>query len=366
MAAIAPQDVKRIVIVRANGLGDYIFALPALWAIRERFPDAEITHVGLSWHARELSRGPGPADRYVTAPHWPGVNGADTGGMSADDAEEAGVFFAGMRGLEFDLGVQMHGGGSNSNPFLLAMRPAFSVGTCTSDAKRLDSWLPFDHYQHEVVRWSAVAGLAGAPVRRRDPHWEVTGKDADLARELLPPDGRRLAVVDPGAGSGRRRWPPECFAAVCDRLLASGARVAIVGDAGDADTSARIARRAQWPVDDLTGQTTVRVLAAMLARASVVVANDSGPLHLARATGSPTVGIYWSGNVITAGPLNVLKHRIAISWRTACPVCGVDCTRDNCDHDASFVEEVPVDEVAEKALDLLRRFGHADQVPAMR
>ncbi|MGV8083776.1 MAG: glycosyltransferase family 9 protein [Coriobacteriia bacterium] len=368
-AALSPdaafEGVHRIVVLRANGLGDYVFALPALRALRARYPEAEITYVGLPWHVAELAGRPEPADRFVAAPPWPGVSRPETAVLSEREAAETEAFFSEMRAERFDLGVQLHGGGRNSNPFLLAMRPRVTVGTSTPGAAPLDRTLPYDYFQHEVARWLAVARLAGAEpdgVLGAEPHWAVTAEELRASGAVLRPDGRPLTILNPGAGAGRRRWSPERFAHVADALAEKGARVVVAGAAEDRRRAERIADTAHEHVESLAGQTPIRVLGGLLSRASVVVSNDSGPLHLARAVGAPTVGVYWCGNVINAGPLDALRHRTAISWRLRCPRCGTDCMESRCDHDSSFVDDVPAEEVAEKALDLLERWGRPDAV----
>jgi ADP-heptose:LPS heptosyltransferase len=96
-------------------------------------------------------------------------------------------------------------------------------------------------------------------------------------------------------------------------------------------------------------------LAGLLSRCRLVVSNDSGPLHLALAVGTATVGIYWCFNLLTAGPLTRSRHRPALSFRLECPVCGVNCLQARCEHRASFVADVPTEEVLAAALDLLSR-----------
>src|SRR5215471_20674234 len=99
-------------------------------------------------------------------------------------------------------------------------------------------------------------------------------------------------------------------------------------------------------------------LAALYASCDVVVSNDTGPLHLARAVGARTVGIYWAGNLINSGPLERRRHRPVVSFTVHCPVCGQDCTRDahparggaRCRHTPSFVTDVPAIEVTQSAL----------------
>lgn len=364
MLEYVPQNVQKIVVLRANGLGDYIFALPALEALRQRYPDASISYVGLPWHAAELAHRPGPVDRYITSPLWPGVSAPDTEPLTPEHGQAAEPFFKKMRAERFDLGVQLHGGGLTSNAFLAAMRPRFTVGTRATGAPPLDRSLPYDYYQHEVLRWLAVAELADARPASIEPRWEPTSAETLRSHDLLPADGRPLVIVNAGAGAGRRRWSPGHFAAVADRLAEQGARVVVVGSRADAEVAAQVQACAATRIESVAGGTDIGELAALLARASVVVSNDSGPLHLARAVQTPTVGIYWFGNVINAGPLSVSRNRTAMSWRTECPECGTDCTSQTCGHDSSFVDDVPPAEVIAKAEDLLSRYGRVDALLA--
>jgi hypothetical protein len=71
------------------------------------------------------------------------------------------------------------------------------------------------------------------------------------------------------------------------------------------------------------------------------------------AVGAATVGIYWGPNLINAGPATRARHRPALSWRSNCPVCGDTLFEGSCGHQASVVADVPVEEVANSALDFL-------------
>jgi ADP-heptose:LPS heptosyltransferase len=158
-------------------------------------------------------------------------------------------------------------------------------------------------------------------------------------------------VLQPGATDPRRRWPTHKFAAVGDAFAARGACVAINGTAAErplvADTLARMRR----PALDLTGL-PLGALAALLARARLLVSNDSGPLHLADALGCASVGIYWFSNLLVAAPLFQARHRAALATRLDCPVCGAPNLDTRCAHDVSFVDAVSVDEVLELAAPL--------------
>ena len=82
----------------------------------------------------------------------------------------------------------------------------------------------------------------------------------------------------------------------------------------------------------------------------MLLANDSGPRHLAQALGTPTVGLYWAGNLINAGALGRSLHRVHLSWVTRCPECGADVTQvgwtaPRCAHDASLLAGISADDV---------------------
>jgi hypothetical protein len=111
-------------------------------------------------------------------------------------------------------------------------------------------------------------------------------------------------------------------------------------------------------VSVLAGTMTLGEGLALLASADVVVANDSGPRHLAQAVGASTVGIFWFGNVVNAAPLARGRHRVHLSFTVRCPVCRVDVTQvgwraERCEHDVSFVDDVDVAPVLADALELM-------------
>ena len=134
-----------------------------------------------------------------------------------------------------------------------------------------------------------------------------------------------------------------------------------MGDADDVPAAEEI--RARLPDPDgllrsRTGTQTLPELVQTLLEADVVLANDSGPRHVAAALGLPTVGVYWIGNVVNAGPLSRSRHRIQIAFTTRCAVCGIDITQvgwtaERCEHDPSVVADVPPERVLADVRELL-------------
>ncbi len=344
-------EVKKIAVLRANALGDFIFTLPALEALRTTYPQAEIVLLGLEWHAEFLEGRPSPVDRVIVVPPYRGVSVSNT---AEEDPLVLAEFFARMVAEGFDLALQLHGGGRFSNAFVRRLGARLTAGLRTPDSPELDLWVPYSFYQPEILRFLEVVSLVGAVHASVTPHVTVLRRDLSEADEALPPSSRPLAVIHPGAGDPRRRWPVEKFAAVGNALAWAGAEVAVAGTEAEMELVEGVVRSMAAPVHNLGGKTSINGLTGLLSRAAVVVSNDSGPLHLAAAVGAATVGVYWCGNMIIAGPVSRSQHRPAISWQLDCPVCGLDCTQNDCGHQESFVAGVAVEEVVTSALELLQ------------
>jgi ADP-heptose:LPS heptosyltransferase len=266
------------------------------------------------------------------------------------------AFFSAMREERFDVALQMHGGGRYSNPFVLNLHARLTAGFRTPDAAPLDINVRYIYFQPEILRYLEVVGLIGAKAVTLEPRVSVTERDLAESLSVVDEGLKPLVVLVPGAGDGRRRWPPEKFAALADRLADAGARVVVSGDVSDRPVVDAIVRLAGSRSLEVCNTLSLGGLAGLLARCALVVGNDSGPLQLANAVGTATVGIYWCGNLITAGPITRRRHRPLLSWRLECPVCGVNCIYGTCDHRQSFVADVTVDEVWEQAADLLAQY----------
>ncbi|MFC4148843.1 glycosyltransferase family 9 protein [Micromonospora mangrovi] len=351
-------DVERIAVLRANALGDFIFILPALEALRAAYPGAEIVLLGAPWHAAFWRDRPGPVDRVLVVPPAPGIRvpGPDEPESSLDD------FLAAARAERFDLALQLHGGGANSNPIVARLGARVTAGLRAEDAPPLDRWLRYVYYQHEVIRYLEAVALVGAAATTITPRLDPTDADRAEARAVLGPAERPRVALHPGATDSRRRWPAERFGAVARALADDGYEVLVTGTPVEQEVVDEVVAAAGVPVRPQVGTLSLGALAACYADCALVVSNDSGPLHLAGAVGAPTVGVYWIGNMINgATPLRA-RHRPIASWTTHCPVCGVDCTPGiyphrpgdgDCPHRDSFVTDVPVVEVVEAARELL-------------
>jgi len=354
--------VRRIVVLRANGLGDYVVAQPALAALRAAYPDATITLVTSPPVAALLDGRPSPVDEVLAAPRVAGVRGEPgSDGPPDDPPAVVDEFCAALRRRRFDLGVQLHGGGGNANPLLLRFGARVTAGSRAPGAAPLDRTVPWTPYQHDLMRWLEVVSLVGAePVRLR-PTLAVTAADRAAAAAALGDAGvditdGPLVAVHPGATDPRRRWPAGRLGELGRALTERGARTVVLGGGGDAalvdEIRAGLGPAAADAVD-LAGRLSLSGLVGVLERVDLFVGNDSGPRHIAEAVGTPTVGVFTRANLVDVSPLFRARHRVLVSWASRCDACGGDYLATACDCGASVLGDVSVDDVLTPALELL-------------
>jgi ADP-heptose:LPS heptosyltransferase len=349
-AAPVVPDVRRIAVLRANGLGDYVVAEPALAALREAYPAAEIVLLGAAHHAALLAGRPAPVDRVVVVPPVAGVRVAS----AEPDAPEAVVeaWAAERRAERYDLAVQLHGGGGNSNRLLARLGARVTVGAAAPGAPKPDRWVPYTPFQHDTVRWLEVVAAAGARGGRLQPRLAVTEEDLRASIAVVPDDPRPLVVVHPGATDPRRCYPEDRLGRVAAALTARGARVVVVAGESEAARAAEVVRGHGGDVETVVGGLPLPGLVGLLARAALVLANDSGPRHVAAAVGTPTVAVFTYANLADVAPLPRAWHRVLVSWHGGCRVCGRRVLEGWCGHGASATHDVPEAAVREAALDL--------------
>jgi ADP-heptose:LPS heptosyltransferase len=348
--ALKVPATRKVAVLRANALGDFLFTLPALEALRNAYPHAEIVLLAKAWHAVFLSHRPTPIDRVVIIPPYIGVS-AEPG--TPENQAELEQFFDQLAREHFDIALQVQGGGDYSNPFMKRLHARVSAGLKAETAEPLDRWVPFSYFQPEIMRYLEVVGLVGATPVTVEPSIVVTEADRAEANTIVSLRQQPLVALHPGASDVRRRWPAQKFAQVGDALAAYGARIIVTGVQAEREVVAEVMRGMHAQAQDVCGQLSLNGLAGLLAQCSLVVANDTGPLHLAYAVETPSVGIYWAYNALTAGEMMRAQHRPLITWRMCCPVCGHDNSWGRCQHQVSFVADIQPEAVINAAKELL-------------
>jgi ADP-heptose:LPS heptosyltransferase len=283
-----------VLIIALLPIGDTLFTTPALHALRVAYPRAHLTALVYPSNGGLLVNN-ADVDRIW---HWP-----------TRDAWGPGEVLRLARDLRrgrFDLSVEF----SNYNGWLSAW-----AGVRARSHLDLPAlwWIdpaagrPWRH-KHAVEIFATVVQRLGLPITDWRLRMRPTDADAARAAALLARHGIRwgepVIGIHPGGEGlwGQKRWAPAHFAAVADGLYrAVGGKIVVLGGREEADIAAEVARRAQSPVFNLAGQTTLGETAAMAAACSLFIGNDSSPLHIAAAVGTPVVGIY--------GPTSPVSYR---------------------------------------------------------
>jgi ADP-heptose:LPS heptosyltransferase len=266
-------------------LGDFIFILPALTALRKAYPTAQIVLLGRDWHAAFLQKRPGPVDRIITVPHG-GVGDESNPAITPQQREE---FIQTLVAEYFDLAIQLHGGGRHSNPFIRRLGARYTVGLKTPDAPPLDKWVPYVYFQSEILRYLEVVGLVGAVTTDHKPRLAVTPADLEEAYQVVPQTQQPLVVLHPGASDPKRRWPLQNFRQLGVRLADEGLKIVVSGSAAEEWLAAKLVTTIGRAALNVAGRLSLAGLAGLLSRCVLVVSNDTGPLHLAGAVGSENV-----------------------------------------------------------------------------
>ncbi|MBI4212695.1 MAG: lipopolysaccharide heptosyltransferase II [Chloroflexi bacterium] len=285
----------RILVIRLDLLGDAVFSTPAIRALAAAYPQAELDMLALPYTAPLLRTIPEIGRVYELD-----VNDyRRPGGLL-----KVGTLLAVIRSLRsrrYDLAVSLSRlvGGI----FAVASGARWRAGPAAETY-----WGCFNvplagrRYapgQHEVDFCLAVVQALGADA----PGQPIPALTAEsFAGQTTP--GEPYVVIVPGASNGSaKRWPVRYWAELVDRLVRdSSFQVVVCGGASERELGSQLNLMVHVPVVDLVGRTSVPDLSGVLARAALVIAGDTGPLHLAAALGRPTLGIYGPTDPANTGP----------------------------------------------------------------
>lgn len=279
---------RSILVIQTAFVGDVVLTTPLLRALKRSAPAVRLTVLTTPAGANLLEGSPFVDARIAYRKKGPG-----SGLLGL-------VRVAGSLGaLRFDVTVAAQRS-FRSGILALASRARRRIGF----AKAAGAWaytrrVPWEGMRHAVHRYLALAGPLGIDPAGADPHpqldppRESRGRADALLREAGLDGSGPLLAVAPGSVWGTKRWTPEGYAtllASCESRL--GLRPFLVGSGEERPLCEAIAARSGRVVPDLAGKSDLSTLAALLARAAVLLTNDSGPGHVASAVGTPVVSIF--------------------------------------------------------------------------
>lgn len=306
----------KIAVLRALQLGDMLCVVPALRALHAEYPAARITLVGLPWALQFVERFRRYLYDFIEFPGYPGL------AERACDPVRLPRFFDAMKRAGFDLVFQMHGSGEITNPLVLRMGARHAAGFYRSgrfcpDPQRYVEWRDAEH---EVLRYLRLLSRLG--IAEQGASLEFPLAEADWAEwTALGLERGGYAVVHAGSQLASRRWPAERFAEVADALAAAqGLQIVLTGTADEAALTAKVKDAMRAPALDLAGLTSLGGLAALIARARLVLANDTGVSHIAAALKAPSVIVASGSDPRRWAPLDRRLHRV-VYHATECRPC---------------------------------------------
>ena len=360
MSKVPAESIKRVVVRGTNWVGDSLMTIPALRALRRVLPDAHITLV----------------IRPGTKGLFSDVDFIDE--ILVYDRKNAFSVVPQVREWKrrrFDLAVLFQ------NAFEAALIPFLAgvplrLGYATESRQALLTHpLPLPDWRssrHEVFYYLYVVTaleqmlFGRSTVCEAEPDASIQISDvrkaqaAELLRAYGVSEEDSVVAICPGSINSRaKRWSPESYATLADRLIESKRRVLLIGSKDETDVSEDVTRRMRQQPIVLTGRTTLDQITAVLDRADLIVTNDTGPAHIGAALGRPTIVIFGPTNPLTTRPFApeavILRHP---------PDCAPCMLRD-CPIDHRCMTAITVDEVFEQSHELLKRGSFAKTVRSL-
>lgn len=305
--AVAPAlpanaAIQSICILRLSAIGDVCHAVAVVQAIQHYYPTAKLTWVIGKVEAMLLKDLPGV--ELVVFDKKLGL------GAYADLKRQ-------LAGQQFDVLLHMQVA-LRANLASLFIKARRKIGFDWHRAKELHALFMREriapqadpqHLPHVLDGFAGFARHLGVPflsLPGEQPQWQMplTDEHRDWAKAQLKAGVTRHLVICPAASKTERNWLPVRYAALADYAAAQGFAVYLCGGptAMERSLAAEIQQQAQTDLIDLVGKTSLKQLLALLEQASIVLAPDTGPAHMAVTVGTPVIGLYGHSNPGRTGP----------------------------------------------------------------
>lgn len=284
--------MNSLCLLRLSAIGDVCHAVAMVQAIQRQYPQLKIT-----WVIGKLE--------YQLLKHLPGIEfvifDKSQGWRSYFNLHKA------LKGRRFDVLLHMQVA-LRATLASLAISAKVRVGFDRARAKE-GQWLVTNHRVEPLAEPHVLDGFMGFAkaigVSDITPSWNIPVPQADTEfaqRQIAY--GEKVLVICAAASKAERNWLPERYAAVAQHAVNKGYRVILCGGptALEKTLAEDIANAGSAKLDNLVGKTSLTQLLALLKRASLVLAPDTGPAHMAVTQGTPVIGLYAHSNPGRTGP----------------------------------------------------------------
>lgn len=343
-----PERFKNILIIKPSSLGDIVLALPALTALRRSFPDSRISWLIRPEFAALLENHPHldaiiPFDRKFLGKAWfhPGALGAliSLAGRLRDGRFDAVFDFQGLfrtASLAWLSGCKRRFGRAGAREFAHFFYTD-KVAQDMNCAHLVDYYL-------KIIATADAGEICAEFVLPQQPA-AVESIARLLTSHGTAPDN--YAVLVPGSAHRDKCWPTSRFAELADRIAAQyDLSIVATGTEPEASVVEALREKAHVAIANLAGQTSLSELIALLRGAKLVVSNDTGPGHIAAASGVPLVLMFGRSNPLRVEPYRRKECVVAIDPEGR----GLDINSTDPRHD---IKAITVDQVWQKAREQL-------------
>ena len=299
MTELADGAPGSICLFRLSALGDVCHCIPAVRALRRRFPDASLTWIIGSGEHRLVEDLDGV--EFVVVAKRDGWRAFPRLRRALDGKRQDVLLVAQVS--------------ARANLLSLAVPARRRIGFDRERSREghglvVHERIPAAPGQHQALALQSFAAVLGADPGAEDRAPPVPEAARAFARSHLEESGRAV-LISPCSSHPGRNWRPERYAAVADWVIGEAGRpVVLIGGPTDIEreAGAAIERAMRARPLNLIGRDTLKQSLAMLERAACLVAPDSGPVHFADALGTPVIGLYAATWSRRSGPLASLEH----------------------------------------------------------
>ncbi len=334
----------KILIIKLSAIGDVVQTLPAVEAIKRRFPDAQITWV-VEEAAAGILEGHPAVSQVLVSRRKTWLRQLRSGTPFSEGVTGIHTFLQELRSVHYDIAVDFQGLLKSGIIIGLARasRKVGFAGTRELSYLFLNERLPaYDREQHALERYLAVARYFGATDPAATCSLPISSEKVNIRARVqkIRTPGRRLVVVNPVARWNTKLWPEPFFSALADRLIKDKqADVIFTGSAGDRSVSQRILANMQYPAVDWSGATSLKELAALSTLSDLFITTDTGPMHLAAAAGARVLALFGPTAPWRTGPYG--QGHIVLRTGIACS----PCFKRSCEKATVCMSGISVDDV---------------------
>ncbi len=326
------DEVKRVLLVRPDHIGDVLLTTPALNMLRANLPGAHITFLVGPWSRRVVEGNPNVDEVLVHDFSW--FNRREPRNIVEPYLHLLRLIRS-LRDRNFDLAINLRFdfwlGALLTKALGIPRRIGYDV---TESRPFLTETIGYAGKLHEAER---NLRLVRAACEMADEQaWKtvscsldfnVTSEEHEFAESYLRShgvgSGDTLVALHPGSGWPTKRWKAERFAEVGDELARRlGTKVILTGTGAELSEVLGIVERMKQKAIIAAGETTLGQLAATLQRCALVVGVDSGALHLAVAMGTPSVHLFGPSDCAAFGPCGAPDKHVIVRTDMSCAPCG--------------------------------------------